>query len=215
MQLAAHIPADFRSRHHPFLSSVIWPNPPARMPDNIEHRNSSPGHSRGRSVRLRHGLLATLATSMIWFQAANFGKSLLRVQERVLSLIGWNVIWSMYSKLPRERFQFSTEATLQDNSRGDRLSTEVTTARRLRMQEFHRSYRNRYFLQTASAAFPEMPTWYLTSLVFHWNQCHASAHWVRRARIVVTTESIARPGPTQATILLDTGFSAAPAEQPN
>ena len=119
----------------------------------------------------------------------------------------------MYSNLPREKFQFSTEGTLQDNSRGDRLSTEVTTATRLRLQEFHRSYQNRYFLQTA--AFPEMTTWYLTSLVFHWNQCHASAHWVRRARIVVTTESIAGPGPTQATILLDTGFSAAPAGQPN
>jgi len=199
----------------PFLSSVIWPIRPEHISDKVEHRSNSARNVRGKSVALRNGLLASLAISLILFQAANFGKSLLPVQERVLSLIGWNVIWSMYSNLPRERFQFSTEGTLQNNAQVDLVNTEVTTATRLRMQEFHQSYRSRYFLQTASAAFPEMPTWYLTSLVFHWNQCHASQHRVRRARIVVTTESIARPGPTQATILLDTGFTAAPAGQPD
>ncbi len=197
----------------PFLSSVIWPNRPARMPDNVERRDNSARNIRGNSVALRTGLLATLATSIIWFQAANFGKSLLPVQERVLSLIGWNVIWSMYSNLPRDKFQFSAEATLQDNSRVDLVNSEVTTMERRRLQQFHLSYRNRYFLQTASAAFPEMPTYYLTCLVFHWNQCHAPERWVVRGKIAVTTEPIGTAGPAQTRILLDTGFSPVPGEQ--
>ena len=118
----------------------------------------------------------------------------------------------MYSNLPRDKFQFSTVATLQDNSRVDLVNSEVTTMERLRLQQFHLSYRNRYFLQTASAAFPEMPTYYLTCLVFHWNQCHAPERWVVRGKIAVTTEPIGTAGPAQTRILLDTAFRAVPAE---
>lgn len=194
----------------PFLSSVIWPLPPNVEPDAGEKRKRSVRNNAGPSTVLRNGIMATLATATIWFQAANFGKSLLPVQERLVSLIGWNVIWSMYSNLPREKFQFVTEATLQDNSAIDLVNSEVTTAQRLRLQQFHRSYRSRYFLQTASAAFPEMPTHYLTCLVFHWNQCHVPERWVVRAKIGVMTEPIGESAPGKTTTLLDTGFSAAP-----
>lgn len=199
----------------PFLSSLIWPIPPDGVPETSERRTVRGTQSRQHGSVVRNALLTTLATAMIWFQAASFGKSLLPTQERCMSLLGWNVIWSMYSNLPREKFQFVTEATLQDNSTVDLVNSEVNTIQRLRLQQFHQSYRSRYFLQTASAAFPDLPTHYLTCLVFHWNQCHAPQRWVVRAKIAVTTEKIGEAGPAESTILLDTGFSPVPAERPD
>lgn len=191
----------------PFLSSVIWPMSKGNAPP--PHRATSartPAASRpGRAVW--YCVLALLAASTILLQAANFGRSLLPTQERIASLIGWNVIWSMYSNLPRDTYEFTTEATLQDGSTIDLINSEVETADRLRVQQFHKSYRIRYFLQTASLASPDVPTRYLTNLILRWNKGQPPGRHVVRARILGTTRKIGAAGSGETNILLDLGLS--------
>ena len=130
-----------------------------------------------------------------------------------MSLIGWNVIWSMYSNLPRYTNEFSTEATLRDGSTIDLVNSDISTGDRLRVQQFHQSYRIRYFLQTASLASPDVPTRYLTNLILRWNQSQPPDRHVVRARILGTTRKIGTPDPAETSTLLDLGLSPLAPEQ--
>lgn len=186
----------------PFLSSIIWPYPATKEPDTA------------RSVRrgrvLWNCVFAVLATSTILVQAAHFGQSLLPTEERVVSLIGWNPIWSMYSNLPKYSYHFSTEATLQDGSTVDLINSDVSTSDRLRVQQFHQSYRIRYFLVSASNTCAGFHIRYLTHLVYLWNQGHTPDRFVVRARILGTSRQIRTSEPDTTEVLLDVGVSQMP-----
>ncbi len=197
----------------PFLSSVIWPISPGNASPANGLASTSPSAAPKRGRALWSTALAFLAVSTILLQAANFGKSLLPTQERIVSLIGWNVIWSMYSNLPRYTNEFSTEATLRDGSTIDLVNSDISTGDRLRVQQFHKSYRIRYFLQTASLASPDVPTRYLTNLILRWNQSQPPDRHVVRARILGTTRKIGTPDPAETSTLLDLGLSPLAPEQ--
>lgn len=198
----------------PFLSSLIWPYPAATASSKKAAADHEPVGASGNGRFLWNSVCAVLATGTILFQAVNFGKSLLPTQERVASLIGWNAIWSMYSNTPEYSYHFSAEATLQDGSTVDLINSDITTVDRQRIQQFHQSYRIRYFLLTVSSTSADFPSRYLTLLVYRWNQSHSLDRAVVRGRILGTSKQIASSKPDETTVLLDVGFSQMPpAEQ--
>jgi hypothetical protein len=193
----------------PFLSSIIWPFPTPASQQSTEKGEPSSRRAHPWQILWWSGL-AALAFGVIAVQVANFGKSLLPTEERVASLIGWNAVWSMYSKTPQFSYRFSAEATLQDGGTVDLINSDVTGGERLTVQRFHQSYRARYFLETTSSARPQFPTRYLTYLVYLWNQDHSPERHVVRGRIVGTAQRIRSDEPAETTVLLDVGFSALP-----
>lgn len=194
----------------PFLSSLIWPYPATSESSTKAVVSPGPVGASGRGRVLWNSTCAVLAAATILFQAMNFGKSLLPTQERIASLIGWNAIWSMYSNTPQYAYHFSAEATLQDGSTVDLINSDVTTSDRLRIQQFHQSYRIRYFLLTVSSTSADFPTRYLTLLVYRWNQSHSPDRAVVRGRILGTSKQIGTSKPDETTVLLDVGFSQMP-----
>jgi uncharacterized membrane protein YphA (DoxX/SURF4 family) len=191
----------------PFLSSIIWPYPVLKG-QQADELVKVPR----RTTVFWNSVFAVLATSIILVQATHFSKSLLPTQERIVSLIGWNAIWSMYSNMPEYSYHFSADATLQDGSTVDLINSEVTEGNRLRVQQFHQSYRIRYFLVTASSDCVDFPARYLTHLVYLWNQTHSPDRTVVRARILGTSKRIGSQEPEETTVLLDVGFSQLPPE---
>ncbi len=194
----------------PFLSSIIWP--PAATTDSTMARSAS----RGRKDEPKTGgvfwnyLFAILASITIFAQAATHRNCPLPTVERVASLIGWNTIWSMYTNLPKYEYTYSTEAILQDGSTVDLINSDVSTSDRLRVQQFHQSYRIRFFVESASSAWHGFHSHYLTLLVYRWNQCHSPDQVVVRARILGTSKQIRTLEPFQTEVLLDVGFSPIP-----
>ncbi len=118
----------------------------------------------------------------------------------------------MYSNTPKYTYHFSADATLQDGSTVDLINTEATNGERLRIRQFHQSYRIRYFLETASSTCPDFPSRYLTHLVYRWNQNHTPERHVTRARILGTSRKIGTAEPDETTVLLDVGFSQIPTQ---
>ena len=192
----------------PFLSSIIWPYAAAKEPDTSVRRGRRDDSKIG--AVLWNSVFAVLAASAVLVQAASFGQSLLPTEERVVSLIGWNPIWSMYTNLPRYSYRFSTEATLQDGSTVDLINSDVSTSDRLRVQQFHQSYRIRFFLVTASNTCVGFHTRYLAHLVSLWNQSHAPDRSVVRVRILGTSRQIRSSEPESTEVLLDVGVSQLP-----
>jgi len=190
----------------PFLSSVIWPFRNDGVSESDRVIPAARFFLPGRKV-LWNTAFAALAIATILFQAANFGKSLWPTQERIASLIGWNAIWSMYSRTPQYTYHFSAEATLQDGTDVDLIRSEATGGDRLRVRQFHDSYRMRYFLETVSSASPDFPTRYLTQLAYHWNQSHPQDRQVVRARLLGTSRPIGSSESAETTVLLDIGFT--------
>ncbi len=193
----------------PFLSSILWPFPTLASQQSTEKLQTSALRTHPWQILWCSGL-AALASAVIAVQVAYFGQSLLPTVERVASLIGWNAVWSMYSKTPQFSYRFSAEATLQDGETVDLIHSDVAGGDRLRVQRFHQSYRARYFLETTSSARPQFPTRYLTYLVYLWNQDHSPDRHVVRGRIVGTAQRIRSDEPAETTVLLDVGFSALP-----
>jgi uncharacterized membrane protein YphA (DoxX/SURF4 family) len=194
----------------PFLSSIIWPYPASKDPDkagSVNHQRKD--HSKNGGV-LWNYIFAALATSMILVQATTYRNCPLPTEERVASLIGWNPIWSMYTDLPKYSYHFSTEATLQDGSTVDLINSDLSTSDRRRVQQFHQSYRIRYFLVTASNTCADFPSRYLTHLVYLWNQSHTPDRYVVRAKILATVRQIRTSKPDETEVLLDIGFSQIP-----
>lgn len=196
----------------PFLSSIIWPYPDRRATEADGRSNVARPGIPPSGKRLWSSAFAVLAISTVLFQAANFGRSLWPTEERIASLIGWNAIWSMYSNTPKYTYHFSADATLQDGLTVDLINTEATNGERLRIRQFHQSYRIRYFLETASSTCPDFPSRYLTHLVYRWNQNHTPERHVTRARILGTSRKIGTAEPDETTVLLDVGFSQIPTQ---
>ncbi len=196
----------------PFLSSILWPLPVLQEQVAKELQYGERSSARHRGKLLWSSVFAVFATATILFQAANFGKSLWPTTERVASLVGWNAIWSMYSRTPQYTYHFSADATLQDGSTVDLINTEATAGDRFRIQQFHQSYRTRYFLETASSAASDFPSRYLTQLVYRWNENHPPDRYVTRARILGTSRKIGASEPDETTVLLDVGFRQLPVE---
>ncbi len=193
----------------PFLSSVIWPN---SFGNNLEAEGTAKTGARKVSRRGRiawNATLAVLAATAICIQAAHFGKSLLPTEERIVSLIGWNAIWSMYSNTPKYLYQFSAEATLANAETIDLVNSEVTTSDRMRTQQLHQSYRFRYFLQMASSASPDFTSRYLARLVYRWNETQTADRFVVQGRIIGTSKAIRDTAPVESTVLVEIGFSQA------
>ena len=193
----------------PFLSSVIWPNSVGKNRETQGTANVAGRKVAGRGRIVWYSTLAVLAATTIFIQAANFGKSLWPTEERIVSLIGWNAVWSMYSSTPENSYQFSAEASLADAETIDLVNSEVTTSDRRRIQQLHQSYRFRYFLETASSACPDFPSRYLAQLVYRWNQTQTADRFVVQARIIGTTKPIGRPDPGESTVLVEIGFRQA------
>lgn len=194
----------------PFLSSMIWPYTPIADSDKAElvsRRRKNDPKTRGVFWNC---VFTVLATTTICVQAATHRNCPLPAVERVASLIGWNAIWSMYTDLPRYEYAYSTEATLQDGSTVDLIHSDVSTSDRLRVQQFHQSYRIRYFMESASNTWDGFHSHYLTQLVYRWNQCHSPARMVVRARILGTSKQIRTSEPYQTEVLLDVGYSQIP-----
>ena len=187
----------------PFLSSVIWPQSICKTSDTGDTFNRN---VVGPGRILWYSTLAILAVATISIQAAYFGKSLLPTEERIVSLVGWNSIWSMFSKTPKYSYQFSAQATLADAETIDLVNSEITTSDRIRVKQFHQSYRFRYFLQTAASACPDFTSRYLVCLVYHWNRAQTADRFVQQARIVGTAKAIGDPAPSETTVLVEVGF---------
>lgn len=191
----------------PFLSSMIWP-----FTSTADSEQPRPVN-RGGKVGLKAGgvfwncMFAFVAGAIIVVQAATHRNCPLPNAERIASLIGWNAIWSMYTNLPKYEYTYSTEATLQDGSTVDLINSDVSTSDRLRVQQFHQSYRIRYFVDSASNTWEGFHSHYLTQLVYRWNQCHAPDQMVVRAKILGTSKQIRTAEPFQTEVLLDVGYS--------
>ena len=112
----------------------------------------------------------------------------------------------MFSKTPKYSYQFSAQATLANDEIIDLVDSEIATRDRMRVRQFHRSYRFRYFLQTAASACPDFTSRYLTCLVYHWNRAQTADRFVRQARIVGTAKAIGDPAPSETTVLVEIGF---------
>lgn len=194
----------------PFLSSILWPDPAATDPEKTKMASPVRKDDSKNGRRLWITLFAVLATSAIVVQAATYRNCPLPTEERVASLIGWNPIWSMYSDLPKYSYYFSTEATLRDGSTVDLINSDVSTSDRLRVQQFHQSYRIRFFLVSASSAWGDFHARYLTHLVYRWNQCHSPDRTVVRARLLGTSKEIRTLEPEKTEVLLDVGLSQLP-----
>ncbi|MCA9036037.1 MAG: HTTM domain-containing protein [Planctomycetaceae bacterium] len=196
----------------PFLSSLIWPEESEK---NTKAETVTTAAGSKHTMRRRivwNSALAVLAATTIVIQAANFGKNFLPTEERIVSLIGWNAIWSMYTTTPKYSYQFSSEATLANGETIDLINSEVTTTDRMRVQQLHSSYRFRYFLETASSACPGFPSRYLAHLVYRWNQTQTEDRFVVNARIIGTAKAIGEPGPGESTVLLEMGVGPAESE---
>lgn len=197
----------------PFLSSMIWPYAATANSDKAGLVSRRRKDDLKTSGVFRNYVFAVLATTMILVQAATHRNCPLPTVERVASLIGWNAIWSMYTTLPRYEYAYSTEATLLDGSTVDLINSDVSTSDRLRVQQFHQSYRIRYFMESASNTWDGFHSHYLTQLVYRWNQCHPPDRMVVRAKILGTSKQIRTSEPYQTEVLLDVGYSQIPSGQ--